>query len=92
MLVSFGNASGPPEPVDLLELSRHGSLFCTRPTLQDYTRTAAELGRSAQALFTVVQQGAVRPVVAATLGLSDAAEAHRRLEARQTQGAIVLLP
>jgi NADPH2:quinone reductase len=92
LLVSFGNASGPPDPLDPMELSRHGSLFCTRPTLSDYTRTATELLRSAQALFTVVQQGALRPLVAATLPLRDAAEAHRRLEARQTHGAVVLLP
>jgi NADPH2:quinone reductase len=31
MLVSFGNASGKPDPIDVLTLSRKGSLFLTRP-------------------------------------------------------------
>ena len=42
MLVSFGNASGPPAPLDPLLLSRKGSLFLTRPTLHDYTATREE--------------------------------------------------
>src|SRR5690606_34159583 len=32
MLVSFGNASGAPEPVDLQRLAQGGSLYLTRPT------------------------------------------------------------
>ena len=39
LLVSFGNASGPPPPLDVLSLSTQGSLFVTRPTLFDYVAT-----------------------------------------------------
>jgi NADPH2:quinone reductase len=92
MLVAFGNSSGAPEPLDLLELTRNGSLFCTRPTLLDYTRTVQELQRSAQALFTVVQQGAVKPPPITVLPLADASAAHRLLEDRSRIGAIVLVP
>lgn len=92
MLVAYGNSSGAPLPLDLLELSRHGSLFCTRPSLSDYTRTVQELQRAAQALWTVVQQGAVKPPPITTMPLLDAAGAHRLLEDRSRIGAIVLLP
>lgn len=92
LLVAFGNSSGPPEPLDLLELARLGSLFVTRPSLGDYTRTVAELRRAAAALFTVVQQGAIRPAPITMLPLAEAARAHRLLEQRDRSGAIVLVP
>lgn len=69
-----------------------GSLFATRPSLADYTRTRGELRRAAAALFTVVQQGAVRARIDRRLPLREAAAAHRLLEAGATSGAIVLEP
>ncbi len=91
LLVAFGNASGAPEPLDLLTLAR-GSLYCTRPVLGDYTRTVAELSRAAQALFTVVQQGVLRPPPIEVVPLAEAVAAHRRLADRSRTGAIVLVP
>ncbi len=92
MLVGFGNASGTPAPFDVLELSRRGSLFLTRPTLMDYTATRAELLGSANALFEVLTRGAVKIAVHQEWDLKDAAEAHRALEARATTGSTVLRP
>lgn len=91
-LVSFGNASGPVPPLDPLELSRRGSLFLTRPRLQDYTASREDLLASAGALFDVVREGAVRIVVGATWPLREAAQAHRALEARRTTGSLLLVP
>ncbi len=90
-LVCFGAASGQPEPVDVAELQR-ASLFLTRPKLDDYTATARELARAAGALFALVQGGVLRAHVDGTFPLAEVAAAHRRLEARQSAGAIVLLP
>jgi len=92
MLVSFGNASGAPPPLDPLVLSRKGSLYLTRPTLMDYTATREELLESARALFDVVRRGAVRIHVGQTFPLAEAAAAHRALESRATVGSTVLLP
>src|SRR6266851_8152673 len=36
LFVSFGNASGPVPPFSIAELNNHGSLFATRPKLNDY--------------------------------------------------------
>lgn len=91
LLVAFGNASGRPEPVALAELQA-GSFFLTRPTLQDYTATRDELLRAAEVLFKLVLGGVLRARVDGTLPLAAAADAHRRLESRQSVGAIVLLP
>ncbi|HEY5956286.1 MAG TPA: quinone oxidoreductase [Polyangiaceae bacterium] len=92
MLVEFGNASGKPDPFDVSILANKGSLFLTRPTLFSYLADAEELRMSANALFDVVQSGAVRPQIGQQLALSAAQEAHRQLEARETTGSIVLVP
>ena len=90
MMVSFGNASGPVDPFPNLLLAQKGSLFLTRPTLYDYTFDCADLEQSASALFDVVTSGKVKIEVGQRFRLSDAAEAHRALEARQTSGSTVL--
>jgi NADPH2:quinone reductase len=92
LMVSFGNASGPVPPVDLLQLSQKGSLFITRPTLAHYTATREELEGAARELFEVMQSGKVKVEVSATYPLAEAARAHRDLEARKTTGSVVLLP
>jgi NADPH2:quinone reductase len=92
MMVTFGNASGPVPPVDLLQLSQRGSLFVTRPTLVHYTATRDELLELGAELFDVVGSGKVRIEVNQTYALADAASAHRDLEARKTTGSTILVP
>lgn len=92
LLVSFGNASGKPDPLDLLTLSAKGSLYVTRPSLFAYVATRDELVASAAALFDVLERGAVRAEARWRFPLAEAAEAHRVLEARKTTGSIVLVP
>ena len=75
-----------------LELARRGSLFLTRPTLFNYIATRSDLARGARELFDVVGSGVVRVEVGQMHPLSDAAHAHRDLEARRTIGATVLIP
>jgi NADPH2:quinone reductase len=90
MMVSFGNASGPVEPMPPLLLAQKGSLFLTRPTIGHYYRNREESAEGVGALFGVVASGEVRPHVGARYALADAAEAHRALEARETVGSTVL--
>jgi NADPH2:quinone reductase len=92
MMVSFGSASGPVPPVDLGMLNAKGSLFITRPGLATYTSKRADLEQGARELFEVVQSGAVSIQVMQRFPLSEAAEAHRALEARRTTGSTVLIP
>ena len=90
LMVSFGNASGPIEPFSPLVLSQKGSLFLTRPTLFHYIATRPELEQSASDLFDVVRSGQVKVEVKQRFPLSEAADAHRALEARQTTGSTIL--
>jgi NADPH2:quinone reductase len=91
MMVSFGNASGPPPPLNVLSLAQKGSLFLTRPTLAHYIATAEELDETAVDLFAVIEQGAVKIAPPTRYKLADAAQAHRDLEARKTTGSLVLV-
>ncbi len=92
LLASFGNASGPVEPIAPLELTRRGSLFLTRPKAPDYMPGAAERRSGARALFSLVRRGKIRVLVGQRYALSQAAEAQRDLEARRTLGSTVLVP
>lgn len=92
MMVSYGNASGPVPPVDLILLSQKGSLFITRPTLMTYTAQRADLLELGRELFDRVASGQLRIEVNQRYALRDAAQAHRDLEARKTTGSTILLP
>ncbi len=92
MMVTYGNASGPVPPLDLLQLSQKGSLFVTRPTLMTYTAKRSDLEEFGRELFAVVEGGQVRIDINQRYALADAAQAHRELEARKTTGSSVLLP
>jgi NADPH2:quinone reductase len=92
LMVSFGNASGSPEPLDLQLLANKGSLFITRPTLLTYTAATEDLRQSSSDLFARVLGGDVRIEINQRYALSDVQQAHRDLEARKTIGSTVLLP
>ena len=90
LMVSFGNASGSPDPMPPNVLAQKGSLYLTRPTLYNYIATRAELEQSAAELFDVVSSGKVKIEIKQRFPLKDAAEAHRQLEARKTTGSTIL--
>lgn len=90
MMVTFGNASGPVDPVAPLELTRGGSLYLTRPTLVDYVATRDELERRCSDLFAWIADGSLHVRIGARLPLAEAAEAHRSLESRETTGKTLL--
>ncbi len=92
LVAIFGNASGAVAPFDLGQLGAKGSLFVTRPTLDTYTATRADLVATANDLFDVVVRGIVKIEINQTYALKDAAQAHRDLEARKTTGSTVLIP
>jgi NADPH2:quinone reductase len=90
LMVSFGNASGAPEPIAPGLLAQKGSLYLTRPTLFHYIATRQQLEQSAGELFDMVSSGKVKVEVKQRFALKDAAEAHRALESRKTTGSTIL--
>ncbi len=91
MMATFGNASGPVPPVTPLALGAK-SLFLTRPRLYDYVAERAELQARTDDLFSWIVADELDVRVGLELSLADAAEAHRRLEGRETTGKILLRP
>jgi NADPH:quinone reductase len=90
MMALFGGSSGAVPPFDLIELSKLGSLFVTRPTLKDYTATREELVWRAGEVLSAVAAGKLKVRVEYSYPLAEAAQAHRDLEARKTTGKLLL--
>ena len=92
LFVSFGNASGPVPPFDMLLLSQKGSLYVTRPALVTYAAKRPDLLKMAEEVFAMVKAGKIVNDARQTYALKDAAKAHSDLESRKTTGSTVLLP
>ncbi|MEM7005856.1 MAG: quinone oxidoreductase, partial [Pseudomonadota bacterium] len=78
--VTYGNASGPVEPIAPGRLGLAGSAVMTRPSLFDFISTPEEIRKGAAALFGALRVGTIKADVGQRYALSDAAEAHRALE------------
>jgi len=92
LLVSYGNASGKPPPLEVGTLAAKGSLFLTRPTLYSYIRTRRELLDASHALFEILKTGRLTTQINQRFPLREAAAAHRALEGRATTGQLLLVP
>jgi NADPH2:quinone reductase len=91
-LVLFGQSSGAVEPTDPQVLNQKGSLFLTRPSLGHYLLTREELEWRASEIMAWAAAGELSVRIDSEIPLEDAAEAHRRLESRETAGKVLLIP
>ena len=92
MMVTFGNASGPVDPVAPLVLSQKGSIFLTRPTLAHYTAKREELEWRASDVFNWLRDGVLKVRIHEVYALGEAGRAHADLEGRRTMGKLLLRP
>ncbi|MCS6845980.1 MAG: quinone oxidoreductase [Caldilineales bacterium] len=92
LLCLFGQASGPVPPVNLQILNAKGSLYVTRPSLGHYLLDRSELLWRAGDVLGWVAAGELQVHIDRVLPLSQAAEAHRLLQGRQTAGKVLLTP
>jgi NADPH2:quinone reductase len=93
MCAAYGQASGVPEPIDLIkDLGVRGSLMITRPALSHYMSNRSEIDAAAQSLFEAVAQRVIASNVVETFPLREAAAAHKFIGGRKTTGSIVMLP
>ena len=90
-MVLYGAASGAPDPISPSILGS-GSLSLTRPGLGDYTVNRDELEERAGDVLGWVNSGELKLKISEEFPLSDAPEAHRRLESRATTGKLLLIP
>ena len=91
-MVSFGNASGPLDPVNVPKDIQPKGLYLTRPSIAQYFTNRKELQAGADEIFEKVKFGKIKIRIAKKYKLSDANQAHTDLESRKLLGPAILLP
>ena len=92
MMISFGNASGPLDPVNVPKDIQAKSLFLTRPTIGHYFTNQQELQAGADEIFEKVKFGKLKMKIFKEYKLADANKAHEDLESRKLLGPSILIP
>jgi len=92
MMVSFGNASGPLDPVNVPKDIQPKGLYLTRPSIGQYFTNRKELQAGADTIFEKVKFGKIKINIAKEYNLIDANQAHKDLEARKLTGPAILIP
>jgi NADPH2:quinone reductase len=91
-LALFGFSSGGVAPFDPAILGAKGSLYLTRPGLNQYIATREELLMRTRDVFTWLGDGRLKLKVEREYPLAEAAQSHIELEARRTTGKVLLIP
>jgi NADPH2:quinone reductase len=92
MMVSFGNASGPLDPVNVKKDIQSKSLYLTRPTIGHFFTNRDEFQEGADAVFEKVKFGKIKINIVKEYKLEDVKQAHKDLEARKLLGPAILIP
>jgi NADPH2:quinone reductase len=90
-MVSFGNASGAVDGVNLGVLAAKGSLFVTRPTLATHVTTPEKMQAAADELFNLVLAKKIKMQIDQRYTLDQVAQAQIALKERKTTGASVFV-
>jgi NADPH2:quinone reductase len=90
-LVNFGQSSGAVPAIAVSRLAAKSNTI-VRPVLFHYIRDRVALEAVAKESFGAIEKGIIRPQIGLRLPLSQAADAHTRMESRTTSGQIVLVP
>ena len=90
--VSFGNASGKLDPVDVGKLIAPKGLYLTRPSIAHYTSTRKELDEAANKLFEMVKSKKVKIKLFKKYALNEVVQAHKDLEGRKIIGPAIISP
>ena len=92
MMVSFGNASGPLDNIDVKKMIQPKGLYFTRPSMAQYLSTKEEIKEATDLLFEKVKLGKVKVNIFKKYQLEDVIQAHTDLENRKIIGPAILKP
>jgi len=92
MMISFGNASGALDPIDVPKTLQPKGLFFVRPSMGQYLHSNEELNEASKTLFEKISSGKVKVEIFKKYNLEDARQAHVDLEARKITGPAVIIP
>jgi NADPH2:quinone reductase len=91
-MISFGNASGALDPLNVSKDIQSKSLFFTRPTMKDYYTNRSEVVEGAEELFKQIKFGKIKIKIFKEYPLEKAQQAHMDLESRKINGPAILIP
>jgi len=91
-MVSFGNASGALDPIDVTKNLQPKGLYFVRPSMQQYLRTSEEINEAATSLFERISSGKIQIEIFKKYNLEDIVQAHKDLEGRKIVGPAVIIP
>jgi NADPH:quinone reductase len=92
MLVSFGNASGSLENIDVKKSIQPKGLYFTRPAMWHYLSTKNEIQEGADKLFEKVKLGKIKIEIFKKYRLDEVVQAHNDLESRKITGSAIIIP
>ncbi len=91
-MVSFGNASGSLDPINVPKMLQPKGLFFVRPSMGQYLATNEELNEAAKTLFEKISSGKVKIEIFKKYKLDQVVQAHKDLEGRKILGPAVIIP
>ncbi len=92
MMVSFGNASGSLENIDVKKSIQPKGLYFTRPAMWHYLSTRDELKEGADKLFETIKLGKIKIKILKKYRLDETVQAHKDLESRKIIGPAIIIP
>ena len=91
-MVSFGNASGSLEPINVTKMLQPKGLFFVRPSMGQYLSTKEELNEASKMLFEKISSGKIKIEIFKKYKLDDVQQAHIDLESRKIVGPAIIVP
>ena len=91
-MISFGNASGALDPIDVPKSLQPKGLFFVRPSMGQYLHTRKELDEASKTLFEKISSRKVKVEIFKKYKLDDIKQAHIDLESRKIVGPAVIIP
>ena len=91
-MVSFGNASGPLDPIIVSKSLQPKGIYFVRPAMNQYFTNNEEIKEAANMLFKQISSGNVKIEIYKKYKLEDAVQAHKDLEGRIITGPAVIIP
>jgi NADPH:quinone reductase len=92
MMVSFGNASGSLDNIDVKKSIQPKGLYFTRPAMWHYLSTNDQIKEGADKLFKNIKKGIIKVEIFNKYKLEDVTQAHKDLESRKITGPAVIIP
>ena len=92
MMISFGNASGALDPINVPKTLQPKGLFFVRPSMGQYLHSREELDEASKMLFEKISSGKIKVEIYKKYKLDDIKQAHIDIESRKIIGPAVIIP